>query len=438
MIVNRLLDGQVIESIDVRKHMEAWTLKAMWTWPREAWEAIEREAPWADPEDIYAPALRRVFELLANAWRTRREKPTTGELSAAMRTKSDEAHMLMLMDAADVNPLDCGYEFRTLRRSRIEDLKKSRAVDVAAGHVKWEDGFQEIKALEAELDSSVGESRGGKVAAQVMSDICDTRSPEEKGHLLWNVRAWDRTGSHLYPGCYAVMAAYPGVGKTTFALQWSYWTAVRTKRSILYVILEDGRPQGTRKVLHNISGTPWKEDRSYTSEELAELAKAQEHMDTLGASWHIVDDMPSEASALCRAMAAHVRAHDHKAVVVDYLGLAPGKGRSEYERVTQATRQFQTFARETGVILLACHQFSRQDKSQKPRVPRMSDLRGSGQIEQDATHILLGYRPSECFPTMGHDADDVVWLMSKSKHGRRGVSQAFTLDGARSRITQRA
>lgn len=127
---------------------------------------------------------------------------------------------------------------------------------------------------------------------------------------------------------------------------------------------------------------------------------------------------------------AYSQAHHFDVIVVDYLQkvAAPSwmKREKEYDRVTEISSSLQQFGRVTGTTVIALSQLSRgeRDKTGKVRQPVISDLRSSGQIEQDADVIMLLYR---------EDYDDKesnrILQLAKNKEGEALDMVRFKFDG---------
>src|SRR5262249_15149849 len=82
-------------------------------------------------------------------------------------------------------------------------------------------------------------------------------------------------------------------------------------------------------------------------------------------------------------------AHGVKLVVVDYLQLLGGRGLRRYEQVSDVSRRLKQAARRNGCALLALSQLNREVENREGKDPKLSDLRDSGQLEQDADLVLF-------------------------------------------------
>ena len=116
---------------------------------------------------------------------------------------------------------------------------------------------------------------------------------------------------------------------------------------------------------------------------------------TIGKSHLIIDDTPgisiSELRSKCRKYKLE---HDLKLVIIDYLQLMSGSGRSDsrQQEISDISRSLKQLARELNVPVIALSQLSRQVEQRPDHRPMLSDLRESGAIEQDADVVMFIYR----------------------------------------------
>ena len=109
-------------------------------------------------------------------------------------------------------------------------------------------------------------------------------------------------------------------------------------------------------------------------------------------------------------------ARRQRIVFIDYLQELRGRGRDRFEQVTNISLDLHTMAQEHGILVVALSQFSRAAASRADAAPTLTDLRESGQIEQDADAVLALYLdPDEDAP-----ADDRKLRVLKNKEGRLG------------------
>ena len=122
-------------------------------------------------------------------------------------------------------------------------------------------------------------------------------------------------------------------------------------------------------------------------------------------------------------------------IYIDYLQLLESDLRrdaSRYEQTTRVSMELHRFAQDRGVAVVALSQLSRPDKAQKkPRRPQMSDLRESGQLEQDADVVMILAQDTE-----NPDSGDRLLYIDKNKDGKLGMVR-LAFDGETQRFTQR-
>ena len=107
---------------------------------------------------------------------------------------------------------------------------------------------------------------------------------------------------------------------------------------------------------------------------------------------------------------------DSDIVFIDYLGLINGeKSKSTYDRVSEISRELKLAAMETNKPFFVLHQLNRAYADRQDKKPRLSDLRDSGKIEQDADTVCFVHRPAYYEPNKGSEWD-LQFLIAKSRH----------------------
>ncbi len=205
----------------------------------------------------------------------------------------------------------------------------------------------------------------------------------------------------LRPGGLYILAARPGVGKTSLALKIAANIAARMEGDggILFFSLEVDRVDLLKKMLSAESTVPFGDiDRGSVTSEQWELVQAAA---SRFSTWNF--DLMDVSDLTVHGLRAVVRRRKLetqdklKLVVIDYLQLLNSQrpDASEYEKVSEITRVLKVLARDLRIPVMALSQMSRDSEkgvSNLPREPRLSDLRGSGSIEQDADSVLFIHR----------------------------------------------
>jgi replicative DNA helicase len=155
--------------------------------------------------------------------------------------------------------------------------------------------------------------------------------------------------------------------------------------------------------------------------DLNDIAKAAHDMDQKRL---VIDDSPSQTVAQIAATARRVKSRQGLSLImIDYLSLVDGvrqPGESRQEEVARISRRLKALARTLRVPLLCLHQLSRNNEAtgKDVRRPRMSDLRESGQVEQDADSIILIHRPDYYDPNDKPGVAEVI--VAKNRNGPTG------------------
>ena len=202
-----------------------------------------------------------------------------------------------------------------------------------------------------------------------------------------------------------VLAARPSLGKTSLALDIARHVAVKEKIPVGIFSLEMSSDQlSDRFVAAHSAVDLWKirtgmnlkktEDRDGDSD----IKRIIDAINAISEAPIFIDDTPSPDIIQMRTMARRLQSqHGLGLIIVDYLQLMRGRGRTDnrVEIVSEISRSLKGLARELSVPVLALSQLSRATEMRGDQPPRLSDLRESGSIEQDADVVLFIYRPDK-------------------------------------------
>lgn len=221
-----------------------------------------------------------------------------------------------------------------------------------------------------------------------------------------------------------VLAARPGMGKTTFALNIADRVAEKTG-PVLFVSLEMDDEQITAKRLARMTGIQGSRllmSDELTDEEQGKMARA---VDRLVMHPLHINARPSATVAEIAAMARQVTGL--KLIVIDYMGkIARGKdaGRdSLYEAVTRNSADVKTLARTFHVPVLVLCQINRESEKRQDKRPNLADLRDTGAIEQDADTVTFLYRKDYYGNAAHRDPympDETECIIAKNRHAGTG------------------
>jgi replicative DNA helicase len=227
-----------------------------------------------------------------------------------------------------------------------------------------------------------------------------------------------------------VVAARPSVGKTSFALNIAEHAAVREKKTVGVFSLEMSKEQLVLRLLSSVANIDSKRLRSGFLEEL-DFARIAPAMNDLSEASLYFDDTPNITSMELRTKARRLQAESGlDLVIVDYLQLMQAttstRDANRVQEVSEISRGLKALARELSVPVIALSQLSRQPEMRESREPRLSDLRESGAIEQDADLVVFLWREKE---KAGEDVDvdgEVLNVkLAKHRNGPTGEIQLW-------------
>ena len=197
---------------------------------------------------------------------------------------------------------------------------------------------------------------------------------------------------------YIILAARPSLGKTTLALDIARHVAVNEKKVVGIFSLEMAASQLVDRILCSQAKIDlWKLRTGRLSDkgEDNDFTKIQEAMGALSESQIFIDDTATCTVLEIKTKARRLQAeHGLDLVIIDYIQLMNPMGGYDnpVQQMTEISRSLKALARELDIPLLAVSQLSRAPEQRSPRIPRLSDLRESGSLEQDADVVLLIYR----------------------------------------------
>jgi replicative DNA helicase len=217
------------------------------------------------------------------------------------------------------------------------------------------------------------------------------------------LRDMDKRLGGLQPSDLLILAARPGMGKTSLAVNIAYNAANAWAQSggteggrVGVISLEMAADQLASRLLCDLAEMPFDRLRrgDFNAEEFRGLADAAARLAQI--PLHI-DDTPAQSITAVRTRARRMkRKHGLEMLIVDYLQLLTGTGSKQSENrvleVSEITRGLKAIAKELQIPVIALSQLSRGVESREDKRPQLSDLRESGSIEQDADVVMFIYR----------------------------------------------
>lgn len=217
-----------------------------------------------------------------------------------------------------------------------------------------------------------------------------------------------------------ILAARPGVGKTTLAINIAQNLAVKHKRSVGVFSLEMSSEElSDRMLVSQADIDAWKlKTGRLNDEEFTRLAIA---MGELAEAPIYIDDTPGMSILEMRTKARRLQVeHGVDLLIVDYLQLAKSRNlENRVQEVSEISQGLKNMARELKVPVVALSQLSRLVEQRGTKRPQLSDLRESGSIEQDADVVMFLWRDDE------EKLENVFLDIAKHRNGPVGQIQLF-------------
>ena len=204
----------------------------------------------------------------------------------------------------------------------------------------------------------------------------------------------------MQPADLILIAARPSMGKTAFVLNVAQYVAFRKNETVAIFSLEMSREQLVNRLFSLESKVDSQHIRTgnLSDQEWEDLI---EGAGIVGKSNLIIDDTPGISIAELRSKCRKYKMeHDLKMIIIDYLQLMSGNGKSDsrQQEVSDISRALKALARELSVPVIALSQLSRAVEQRPDHRPMLSDLRESGAIEQDADVVMFIYRDDYYHP----------------------------------------
>lgn len=233
----------------------------------------------------------------------------------------------------------------------------------------------------------------------------------------------------LQPSDLILVAARPSMGKTAFVLNIAQYVAFHSNLTAAIFSLEMSKEQLVNRMFSLESRVDAQVLRSGNLAD-SDWEKLIEAAGVIGASNLIIDDTPgisiSELRSKCRKYKLE---HDLKLVIIDYLQLMSGSGRSTDSRqqeISDISRSLKALARELSVPVIALSQLSRAVEQRPDHRPMLSDLRESGAIEQDADVVMFIYR-DDYYHKDTEKKDIAEIIIAKQRNGPIGTVELVWL-----------
>lgn len=363
---------------------------ALMAWPR----LVSEVAAVLSPEDFTRPNLAAVYRAIVDL-DARGLVPDVLSVNAAMGTGVDP---LMLRDLTS----DVGVPEATIHHAqRLADLAVSRRLavrlyDASRSVIEHpEDPASMAAAVSGELlDITAHRTTEGRSVVALIDEAVAQMEAGGVTGLATGFRGLDYTLGGMLDGQLILVAARPGIGKTSFVSAVAHNVAI-AKHPTLFFSYEMSAEEIATRLVCSEAGVSYHEIRAGRAS-LDDWSNLVAAVGTFADAPLTIADAPGAKLADLRAQARRVK--DLALVIVDYIQLMPSssaKGANRQEQVGEISRGLKLLARELRVPVLACCQLNRGLEMRQDKRPKLPDLRESGALEQDADVVILLHRDDQ-------------------------------------------
>ena len=383
------------------------------------------------PEEFYKEAHRKIFAAMIQLFE-RGEAPDTIMVAETLRRdgvfEEVGGHTLLatLQEEGTVATQFAAYTAIVREKALLREM-----IRVAREIV--EEGYEEKDDVQGLLDRAeqmlfrISQRRFQRSAFPVR-EILDAaikhiemlyHRKEDITGLATGFNDLDKMTSGLQGSDFVIIAGRPSTGKTAFALNIAAHAAVELHRPALIFSLEMSKEQLVQRLICAEARVDSRNVRSGFMQQ-GEWSRIVNAAGRLHEAPLFIDDTANLSVLEARAKARRIMAeHRLELVVIDYLQLMQGRWRAEnrQQEISEISRSLKALAKELNVPVVALSQLSRAVEARGEGLPRLSDLRESGALEQDADLIMFLAR-KENAPDVEAGTTDLV--IGKHRNGPTG------------------
>ncbi len=398
-------------------------------------EAISKVVEFLHPESFYREAHQWLYEAILNLFN--KNEPVdlvtvTDELSRMGKLEAVGGR-IYVADIINSVPTSANVEYY----GRIVEDKSILRQLISQGSTLATEAFKEDVDVDDVLDGAQKtifelaqrKIRKGFVKIKDLLDSVMKKIEEtyDQGSHITGVPSGfvdlDEMTGGFQPAELTVIAARPSMGKTALALNMAQNAAIKHNTSVAIFSLEMSKESLTQRLLCSEAeiDSGHLKSKNLHDHEWKKLGRA---LGRLSEAPIYIDDSPSLSPLELRAKAQKLKVeYNVGMIIIDFMQLMRGSRRS-YENRTQEvsdiSRALKAVAREVNVPILALSQLSRAVEQRQDQVPRLSDLRESGEIEQVADLVLFIHRESY-YDRASENGNLAQIIVAKQRNGPTGT-----------------
>jgi len=373
-------------------------------------DAIIKVADLVDPRDFYKPVHRIIYEAMLELF-SKSEPVDLLSVSSRLKDKGKieevggHAYLTQLINTVPTAAHVLSYAKTVQNKRVLRDLISISYEIGQMGYNEKEDPNVLVDLAEQKVFSIAQRSLAQnfeplKQGLEEAFERLDRLSKHEKTTrgIPTGFADLDNLLSGFQKSDLIILAARPSLGKSALALDIARRVAVQDKVPVGMFSLEMSKDQLIDRMIASqgqVDSWRLRTGKLSSAGDDNDFARIQDALGVLSEAPIYIDDTASQTVLRMRAMARRLQAnHGLGLIIVDYLQLImPSNSQAGIvQQVTEISRQLKGLARELNVPVLALSQLSRAVEQRFPPRPRLSDLRESGSLEQDADVVLMIYR----------------------------------------------
>jgi len=406
-------------------------------------EAINKIADFLRPEDFYSRAHQIVFSAMSELFDKRQPIDLLSlsnklEEAGELETIGGAGYLTSLINSVPTASHIVHYAKIVERKKILRDLIDSAHHIIGLGYQEDEEIENILDQAEQRLFSISQKSSlpsfahiGGPLIKEAFERM--DRLHKGDGKLRGYSTGFydlDNYLAGLQKSDLIVLAARPSLGKTSLALDIVKHVALHEKVPVGIFSIEMAKEQIVDRLIAaeaNINLWKLRTGKLSSEGDGNDFERIAAALDRLAQAPIFIEDIPSPTILQMRAMARRLQAeHGLGLLVVDYLQLIrPTRATdSEVQQITEISRNLKALAKELNIPILAISQLSRSSEMRMDQRPKLSDLRSSGSIEQDADVVLLIYREDKI--KKDSEKRGIAEIMiEKHRNGPTGIVELF-------------
>ncbi len=407
-------------------------------------DAIIRVADIVGPEDFYHDKHRMIFEAILDLY-GKHEPIDLLTLANRLEEKGKleniggRTYLISLSNAVPTSSHVVNYAEIVQKKATLRNLIKAASEMAEMGYNEEDDVRNILDKAESRI-FAVSQGHQKQMFIPITSILNETferidELHKEKGKLRGiptGYKDLDNLLAGLQKSDLLILAARPSVGKTSLALDIARSVATKHKVPVGIFSLEMSKEQLVDRLLcaeANVDLWKMRTGRLSDREEDDDFPRIGHAMGVLSESPIFIDDSAIATIMDIRTKARRLQMeHGLGLIVIDYLQLMEGNIRTDnrVQEISEISRGLKQIAKELNIPVLALSQLNRGVESRNPPIPKLSDLRESGSIEQDADIVMFIYREAIYKPDLELDRKNVAEIhIAKHRNGPTGMIKLF-------------